>query len=64
MFIHVLEYLRHNLNGGEKRRLFFFQSLIYYFLLFSVSGDSGDQWQRGAVSVGPAAEFYFIIEGN
>ena len=64
MFIQILEYLNHNLNGGEKRRLFFFQSLIYWFLLFSVSGDSGDRWQQGKVNVNPGAEFYFIIEGN
>ena len=32
--------------------------------MFSISGDSGDQWRMGTLNVNPAAEFYFIIEGK
>lgn len=62
MSIHVLEYRIHNLNGGKKKK---YIELLRYFsnLMFSLSGDSGDQWRMGAVNVNLGAEFYFIIEG-
>ncbi|CAF4086941.1 unnamed protein product, partial [Rotaria sordida] len=33
-------------------------------LEFSLTGDHGDQWRMGTVSVNIGAEFYFIIEGT
>jgi len=50
------------LNGGKKKK---YIELLRYFsnLMFSLSGDSGDQWRMGAVNVNLGAEFYFIIEG-
>ena len=32
--------------------------------MFSVSGDSGDEWHQGTINVDLSAEFDFIFEGK
>lgn len=38
--------------------------MIVFLKIFSVSGDSGDQWHQGTLNVDLPADFDFIFEGK